>query len=94
MSTERHGGHYKFNGYTNSYLHYNKTGDHWRLGIYGKTDTTWAITNGTEYPIGTHEWRIVSPSFNGTVELNLNACKDSTEYNCNDGGCIPIESRK
>ena len=94
MSTDIRNDRFKFNGYTNSYLHFNTTGNLWYLGIYGKIYRTWATTNGTEYPIGTHQWDVVSPTFNGTVELNLNACNDTTEFNCGDGGCIAIESRQ
>lgn len=94
MSRDNHNDRFKFNGYTNSFMNFNKTGNIWYLGIYGKTNTIWATTNGTEYPIGTHQWKIVSPSFNGIVELNLNACNDNTEFNCIDGGCIGIESRQ
>ena len=93
MNTNLHEDQFKFSGYTKSYLRYNKERKHWRLTNYREDDTTWAIANGTDYPIGLHKWQIVSPSFNGFVDMNLNACNDMTEYNCLDGGCIHIHAR-
>ena len=92
MSEDFHHGQFAFIGYTTSYIHY-KSDNLWHLGIYEKTITTWATTNGTEYPIGTKLWNISSPIFNGSVQLNLNACNDSTEFNCMNGGCVLIETR-
>ena len=56
--------------------------------IYGR-----ALTNATDYPIGSRCWNIHSPQFNGAVNLNLNACDDEEEYNCADGTCVVIEDR-
>ena len=88
-----HDDQYKFEGYTNSYLKYNKSGEEWYLGVYGKEDSIWATTNATDYPMGTRLWKIVSPTFSGSIDMNLNACSDESEYNCDDGGCISIGSR-
>ena len=52
-----------------------------------------ALTNATDYPIGSRGWDIRSPQFNGAVTLNLNACDDEEEYNCADGTCVRIEDR-
>ena len=93
MNINFHDDQYKFSGYTKSYLRYDKPGKEWRLTNYGEEGTTWAIANGSDYPIGTHTWQIVSPSFTGLLEMNLNACHDFTEYNCHDGGCINITAR-
>ena len=89
-----HDDQYKFEGYTNSYLKYNKTGKEWYLGVYGKKDSIWATTNATDYPMGTQLWKVVSPALRGSIEMNLNACSDKSEYNCDDGACITIDSRK
>ena len=94
MNTNLHDGQYQFSGYTNSYLRYNETQKEWVLGIYGRESSTWATTSGREYPIGTQTWKIETPGFSGWKELNLNACSDQSEYNCADGSCIDIESRK
>ena len=94
MNTDFHDDQYKFEGYTNSYLRYNKTGKEWYLGVYGSEDLVWATTNTTEYPMGTHLWKIESPAFSGSTEMNLNSCSDQSEYNCADGACITIDSRK
>ena len=93
MNTNLHEDQFKFSGYTKSYLRYNKEKKQWHLTNYREEDTTWAIANGTDYPIGLRKWQIVSPSFNGFVDMNLNACNDMTEYNCLDGGCIHINAR-
>ena len=93
MNTEIHDDHYKFEGYTKSYLQYNKTRKEWYLGVYGEKDSTWATTNATDYPMGTQLWNIVSPELSGSIEMNLNACSDESEYNCDDGACIFIDSR-
>ena len=94
LNTEIHDENYKFEGYTNSYLKYNKTRKKWFLGVYGEQDSIWATTNATDYPIGTQLWKIVSPVLSGSIEMNLNACFDESEYNCDDGACITIDSRK
>ena len=94
MNTNLHEDQYKFSGYTKSYLRYSKASDEWRLTNYREEDTTWAITNGSDYPIGTHKWQIVSPSYTGFLEMNLNACNDLRQYNCHDGGCIHINARE
>ena len=94
MNTEIHDDHYKFEGYTKSYLQYNKTRKEWYLGVYGEKDSTWATTNATDYPMGTQLWNSVSPALSGTIEMNLNACSDESENNCDDGACIIIDSRK
>ena len=52
-----------------------------------------ALTNATDYPIGSRCWDVHSPVFNGGVELNMNACDDEKEYNCADGCCVAIEER-
>ena len=89
--------HYKFTGYTNSFIKFNYTGrGEWYIGMYGPygDQSTYAfIDKGQDYPMGTHMWEIVSPSSTRWFQMNLNACKES-EYNCADGACIPIESRK
>ena len=93
-TAEFYGEQYKFEGYTNSHLKYNKIEKVWHLGVYGKKDLIWATTNATDYPMGTQLWKIVSPTFSGSIEMNLNACSDESEYNCDNGACITIESRK
>ena len=92
MNTNLHEDQFKFSGYTKSYLRFNETGKEWHLTNYREEATTWAVTNGTDYPLGTRKWKIVSPSFSGLHEMNLNACND-TQYNCHDGGCIHIKAR-
>lgn len=86
--------HYRFTGYTNSFIKYNYTGrKEWYIGIYGD-NSTYAIVVGPDYPMGTHLWKILSPSSTRMVEMNFNACLEESEYNCHDGACIPIESRR
>ena len=63
------------------------------MGMYGDKSTH-AFIVGHDYPMGTHMWEIVSPSSTKWVQMNLNACLKESEYNCADGACIPIESRK
>ena len=94
MNTNLHGGQYQFSGYTNSFLRYNELHQEWVLGIYGRESSTRATTSGKEYPIGTQTWRIETPGFNESRELSLNSCSDQQEYNCADGSCIDIGSRK
>ena len=86
--------HYKFTGFTNSFIRFNYTGrEEWYIGMYGDKSTH-AFIVGHDYPMGTHMWEIVSPSSTKWVQMNLNACLKESEYNCADGACIPIESRK
>ena len=93
MNTEFHDDQYTFEGYTNSYLQYNKTGHKWYLGVYGQNNSVWATTDVQDYPMGRQIWRVVSPTWSGSIEMNLNACSDESEYNCDNGACIMFDSR-
>ena len=89
--------HYKFTGFTNSFVKFNYTGrGEWYLGMYGPSGdkSTFATIVGPDYPMGTHMWKIESLSSTRMVEMNFNACLEESEYNCADGACIPIESRR
>ena len=89
--------HYKFTGYTNSFVKFNYTGnEEWSIRFYGEygDNSTYATIVGPDYPIGTLMWKIVSPSSNRTVEMDFNACQEDSEYNCADGACIPIDKRE
>ncbi len=94
LNTDRlHGDFYTLVGYTSTWLYHDKTLGHWRLDL--RTDKeTWAITNSSDYPLGLRQWMINSTEFSGLSKLNIDVCDDQSEYNCNDGSCVPIIDRQ
>jgi hypothetical protein len=74
-------------------LFYDTNSDVWILALvydFGINATT-KVTAG--YPLGTHLWQLKTPAFTRSVEMNLNSCDDSQNYNCRDGSCIDIAVR-
>ena len=81
-------------GYTNSKLAYDDNTDTWRVELLSDPSAV-AVTNGTDPPFGTHEYQLSKDlvGSDGSILLNLNACDDLNEYNCQDGSCVAIEQR-
>lgn len=93
MNTKIHDDQYEFQGYTNSYLYFNKSRNMWYLRVKEKNKSVWATTSVGDYPIGKQIWRVEAPALGGSFEMHLNACSDESEYNCDDGTCILIDWR-
>ena len=53
----------------------------------------YAVTNSTEPPFGTQQYALSEDLGGGKVILNINACNDMHDFNCEDGSCIPILKR-
>ena len=85
-------GHYTFDGYTYTQIHFNKEAELWQMDHLNKPD--YATTKSLSiYPFGSHKWLVVTPDYNTTVTLNMNGCDDKISYNCADGSCIDIDLR-
>ena len=87
-------GHYSFDGYTSTRIIFDNVTQLWRLELLSDTSihaTTELIP--IDYPLGNRIWDVVTPIFNGKLELNLNSCDDFNSFSCNDGACITIEER-
>ena len=79
-------------GYSGSIIAPGKNGSTWKIEMLANTQM-YAITNGTVPPFGTEEYLLSEKLGGGQITLNINACDDLHEFNCEDGSCIPIEKR-
>ena len=85
-------GDFSFIGFTKSTITQHKNTNSWKMEILSDPKK-YAITNGTLPPFGTREYHLSEDLGGGSITLTLNACEEGTEYNCDDGSCIPIEQR-
>ena len=86
-------GDFSFNGYSNnSKISFDKVTNSWKMEILSEP-IQYAITNGTLPPLGIREYHLSENLGGGSVTLTLHACDEGAEFNCNDGGCIPIQER-
>ena len=83
---------FNFTGYSNSIIAFHKNAANWKLEMPADKNK-YTITNGTLPPFGTKEYLLSNSLGGGIIALNINACDDKDEYNCEDGSCIPIEER-
>ena len=83
---------FSFFGYTSCKIAYDNVTVTWKIEVLSDSKK-YAITNGTLPPFGTRNYLLSDDLGGGNISLNINACVDETEYNCNDGGCISIEER-
>ena len=83
---------FTISGYTSSQIAYENSTGKWSIASITKPNK-YAITNGTLPPFGTKDYTLSKQLGGGHVILNLNACDDRKQFNCQDGSCIPIESR-
>jgi hypothetical protein len=91
MFNDRH----SFRGYTNTFLFWDKENSQWTLQLYSNS-SIYATLNEYDYPFGDRTWSIHGePCYeyeSVEVMLNINSCNEF-EFNCQDGGCVPIEQR-
>ena len=83
---------FTFYGYQSSKIVHDIEDKNWKIEILSNS-RDYAITNGSDPPLGTREYHLSESLGGGTVKLNLNSCDNNEEYNCDDGSCIPIEMK-
>ena len=83
---------FSFGGYTTTTIAKDNVTDRWKIQMVNEPKK-FAITNGTLPPFGTRDYHLSDALGGGNITLNINACADETEYNCDDGTCIPIKDR-
>ena len=83
---------WSLSGYTNSRIAYDNVTEGWKIEVLTDPDK-FATTNAKLPPFGVREYHLSDGLGGGNVTLNINACDDETEYDCNDGICIPIGER-
>ena len=83
---------FTFIGYQNTKILFSNSNNSWSIVIPQDSNNT-ATTTSFLPPFGTHDYSL-SPSLgSGHILLNINACDESKEYNCEDGNCIDSEKR-
>lgn len=83
---------FTFHGYTRSSISFLQNATKWKSEMLADPNK-YATTHGTNPPFGTKEYLLSEDLGSGKVVLNLNACNDDEEFNCDDGSCIPIQMR-
>ncbi len=64
------------------------------MELFTGSTQEFAITNSSDYPMGTAEWQLtLANGVTQAVALNFNACDDETQYNCDNGKCISMVVR-
>ena len=85
-------GDFTMRGYSKSKITKDELTDKWTIQMTSDPKKH-ATTNGTLPPFGNQIYRLSDDIGGGWVTLNLDACIESSEFNCIDGGCISIEHR-
>ena len=83
---------FSLGGYTTTTIAKDNVTEIWKIQMASEPKK-FAITNGTLPPFGTQKYILSKDLGGGQIDLNINACDDRKEFNCQDGGCIPIEKR-
>ena len=83
---------FSFSGYSKTIISLHKNTSSWKIQLPGDSNK-YAVTNGTLPPFGTQKYILSKDVGGGQLDLNINACDDRKEFNCQDGGCITIEKR-
>ena len=94
MNTEKFlNGHYTFDGYTSTRIFYDNENELWRMELLSNSSIHATTMMTEEYPLGNLTWNVITPIFDGPLDLNLNNCDDFSNFNCNDGTCIDVKER-
>ena len=84
---------FSFYGYKQrSNIIFDKTTGNWKIIELLHSNKT-AITNASLSPLGTRNFLLSQDLGGGHISLDINACDDRTQFNCQEGSCIPIEKR-
>ena len=83
---------FTLNGYKNTKIRFSNLTNSWSIMIPGDSNKS-ATTKSLLPPFGTHGYNLSQSVGGGHVLLNLNACDEGKEYNCEDGSCIDSERR-
>ena len=83
---------FNFMGFSRSIIVRHNNTSTWRMEMLGESNK-YAVTNSTEPPFGTQKYVLSEDLGGGKIILNINACDDEHEFNCEDGSCIPIVRR-
>ena len=83
---------FSLNGFKSTLISYDNSTTKWMMKLSSDSDK-YATTNGSLPPFGTKEYFLSKELGGGHITLNVNACDDKTEYNCQDGSCILMEHR-
>ena len=73
-------------------IEYNHSAGSWNIRVLSDSNKQ-ASTNGSLPPLGTNSYFLSQELGGGHILLDINACNDQTQFNCQDGSCIAIEKR-
>ena len=73
-------------------IKYNNSAGSWDIKVLSDSNKH-ASTNGHLPPLGTQDYTLSEDLGGGHIRLDINACDDRKQFNCQDGSCIPIEKR-
>ena len=84
---------FTFYGYKGrSNIEYNNSTGNWNIRVLSDSNKH-ATMRGSFPPLGSKDYIMSQDLGGGHVRLDINACDDRKQFNCQDGSCIPIEKR-
>lgn len=83
---------FNFNGFKSTIISYDNSTSKWMMKLSSDSNK-YATTNGSLPPYGTKDYVLSEELGGGHITLNINACDDTREFNCQDGSCIMMEKR-
>ncbi len=94
ISSNMADGNFLLSGYYDSEIYFDEPTESWRIGLTTDPEL-YAVANISTRspPLGNIRFMPSSELGGPDLIVNINPCDDDTNFNCQDGSCIPIEKR-